>query len=74
MKLEQAALTLVHYINVLAGQVGDGLSHEARDELARAVDAFREVDDMLEQSRTQRRAASAYQARLSLNPPNRSGR
>lgn len=46
MTLEQAALTLVHYINTLAGP--DGLSWEAQDDLRQAVDAFREADKALQ--------------------------
>jgi hypothetical protein len=44
--LEEAAKTLVHYINTLAGP--DGLSPDSQMELQDVVEAFREADEALE--------------------------
>lgn len=49
MKLEHAAQILVAHIMLLSGP--EGLSSDEHRELQEAVDAFREVDEILEKQR-----------------------
>jgi hypothetical protein len=51
--MEDAAKTLVHYIEVMARRTGDGLGWDERRELDDAVEAFREADRLLDSQRPQ---------------------